>query len=152
METGDGTSLAALFTLGGSYEIFYGLFQDATPLPTCWKTGSGATRTIFFRHVRTRFRYRYRHGYARGHQLYVRNDDISGKRVALEGMSQFRLEGDLIREYREVFSAGTRWRSLIWRRNGSTIFSASIQKFVRKPGVGPTSQAIRPLESSFSEQ
>jgi len=33
-------------------------------------------------------------------------DDSSGKRVALEGMSQFRLEGDLIREYREVFSAG----------------------------------------------
>ena len=33
-------------------------------------------------------------------------DDSSGKRVAFEGMSQFQLEGDLVREYREVFSAG----------------------------------------------
>ena len=109
VEAGDGTALAALFTPGGSYDdTFYGLFRGRDAIADMlenrfwgdaedflWDmfepvsdTGSGT-------------------GYARWVFSYTSvMDDSSGKRVAFEGMSQFRLEGDLVREYREVFSAG----------------------------------------------
>ena len=46
-------------------------------------------------------------GYARWIFSYTSTmDDSAGTRVAFEGMSQFRFRDGLIREYREVFSAG----------------------------------------------
>ena len=109
VETGDGTSLAALFTLGGSYDdTFYGLFQGRDAIADMlenrfWRDAEDFLWDMF----EPVFDIGTGTAYARWVFSYTSvMDDSSGKRVALEGMSQFRLEGDLIREYREVFSAG----------------------------------------------
>ena len=109
VETGDGTSLAALFTPGGSYvDTFYGLFQGRDAIADMlenrfWRDAEDFLWDMF----EPVFDIGTGTGYARWVFSYTSvMDDSGGKRVAFEGMSQFRLEGDLIREYREVFSAG----------------------------------------------
>lgn len=107
VESGDGSALANLFTEDGVYEDgFYGASTGREAI-------KAMLETKFWGHAE-RFRWRMlepvcdgRHGYARYVFSYrSKLPDAAGEAVVFEGMSQFTLEGDLIRRYREVFETG----------------------------------------------
>ena len=107
VEAGDGSALASLFTEDGVYEDgFYGASTGRTQI-------KAMLETKFWGHAEG-FRWRMlepvcdgRHGYAR--YVFSYRSKLAcavGETVVFEGMSQFTLEGDLIRRYREVFETG----------------------------------------------
>ena len=107
VEAGDGTALARLFTEDGVYEDgFYGASAGREAI-------KAMLETKFWGHAEG-FRWRMlepvcdgQHGYARYVFSYrSKLAGVEGETVVFEGMSQFTLEGDLIRRYREVFETG----------------------------------------------
>jgi hypothetical protein len=113
VETGDGAALAALFTPDGVYhDTFYGAFRGNDAI-------GDMLENLFYRDA-DRFLWDMRdpvfdgaRGYARWVFSYSsRMPDSDGKRVVFEGMSCFDLEGALIRQYDEVFSAGIAFAQL----------------------------------------
>ena len=107
VEAGDGKALASLFTEDGVYEDgFYGASAGREAI-------KAMLETKFWGHAEG-FRWRMlepvcdgRHGYARYIFSYrSKLPGVEGETVVFEGMSQFTLEGDLIRRYREVFETG----------------------------------------------
>jgi len=107
VEAGDGAALAALFREDGCYaDTFYGEHR-----------GRAAIRDMLegmFHRDGEGFRWAFRdpvcdgrRGYARWRFSYTsRLPESAGRRVAVEGMSCFELEGGAIVRYDEVFDAG----------------------------------------------
>jgi hypothetical protein len=102
----DGAGLAALFTVDGIYDDgFFGPHR-----------GRAAITAMLQRFHDTGRDYRWdfldpvsdgRTGYARFRFGYVsRLPECDGRAVAFDGMSQFRLDGGAIAQYREVFDRG----------------------------------------------
>ena len=109
VEAGDGTALAVLFTPDGVYDdTFYGAFKGhdaiADMLENRFWGDAEAFKWDMYEPV---FDSMENLGYARWVFSYTSvMDDSRGKRVAFNGMSQFKIENRLIVAYREVFSAG----------------------------------------------
>ena len=107
VEAGDGTRLGSLFIPDGIYhDTFYGAFQ-----------GREAIRDMLeqkFHGDAERFLWEPRDmvsngsfGYARWRFSYSsKQAGSAGKRVVVEGMSCFQLEGEAIRHYSEKFDSG----------------------------------------------
>ncbi len=107
VEAGDGGALAALFTEDGVYDdTFYGEFK-----------GPAAIKDMLENHFwrdASAFRWDMREpvatpeiGYANWSFSYASKlPGVEGKRVVFEGMSRFRLSGDRIARYDEVFDMG----------------------------------------------
>lgn len=107
VEAGDGTALANLFTEDGVYEDgFYGASAGREAI-------KAMLETKFWGHAEG-FRWRMLEPVCDGNLGYARYvfsyrsklPDAAGETVVFEGMSQFSLEGDMIRRYREVFETG----------------------------------------------
>lgn len=106
VEAGDGGRLAALFTDDGVYhDTFYGAFQGREAI-------ADMLENRFWRDA-SAFRWEMKDpvregdiGYA--HWLFSYTSKLpeaAGQRVMFEGMSCFRMSGDRIRHYGEVFDA-----------------------------------------------
>ena len=107
VEKGDGAMLAGLFTPDGEYhDTFYGAFQ-----------GREAIREMLeqkFHGDARAFLWEMREPLCDGQTGYTRWDfsytsiraDSAEKRVVVEGMSCFELEGGLVRRYTEKFDSG----------------------------------------------
>jgi ketosteroid isomerase-like protein len=107
VEAGDGKRLGALFTPEGVYhDTFYGEFKGAEAIRVMLEER-------FYRDA-TRFYWDFfepvsdgKLGYAKWAFSYTsKMAQNAGKRVALEGVSQFELSGGKIKHYGEVFNSG----------------------------------------------
>lgn len=107
VEAGDGAALGRLFTADGVYhDTFYGEFEGPAAI-------QDMLENHFWRDAEA-FRWDMHEpveaggvGYANWSFSYAsRLPGVEGKRVVFKGMSRFRLEGDLIRRYDEVFDMG----------------------------------------------
>lgn len=109
VEQGNGAALAALFTPEGVYhDTFYGAFQGADAIADMLENRFWGDATAFLWDM---FDPVFADGAGLGYARWVFSytstmEDSAGKRVAFDGMSQFRIERGLISHYREVFSAG----------------------------------------------
>jgi len=109
VEAGDGTALADLFTTDGTYDdTFYGLFRGHHAIADMLENRFwGDAEAFMWDMFEPVFDTGRQIGYARWVFSYTSTmEDSAGKRVAFEGMSQFQIRNGLIRQYREVFSAG----------------------------------------------
>lgn len=107
VERGDGRAFAALFTEDGVYhDHFYGDFA-----------GRDAIARLIEAHFHKEgeaFHWRFRDGVSDGRTGYAsfryaytaRSKHAAGRRVALEGMSRFRLREGLIADYNDAFEGG----------------------------------------------
>ena len=107
VESGDGQKLAELFTEDGVYnDCFYGAFHGRDAIVRMlemhfWGHAEGLRWQMFEPIANSGM------GYARYRFSYVSKlDGAEGERVVFEGMSQFTLDGGLIRVYREEFNTG----------------------------------------------
>ena len=107
VEAGDGTRLAALFTEDGVYhDTFYGEFKGRAAIKEMLERRFWGDANAFkwdaFEGVATG-----ELGYCSWAFSYTSTQgDSAGKRVAVEGMSRFRLRDGLIAHYSEKFDAG----------------------------------------------
>lgn len=109
VEAGDGAALADLFTQDGSYDdTFYGLFRGHADIADMLENRFwGDAEAFLWDMYEPVYDADAGIGYVRWVFSYTSTmDDSAGTRVAFEGMSQFSFQDELIREYREVFSAG----------------------------------------------
>jgi hypothetical protein len=107
VEAGDGTALGALFTQDGIYhDTFYGEFHGPSAI-------KDMLENHFWRDAKA-FRWDMDEplanadiGYANWRFSYASKlEGVKGKRIVFEGMSRFRLKGDLIDRYDEIFDIG----------------------------------------------
>jgi ketosteroid isomerase-like protein len=109
VEAADGAGLAALFTEDGVYhDTFYGAFRGRDEIARMLEERFWGDATRFFWNMHDPV---YDNAAALGYARWVFSytstmEDSAGRRVVFDGMSSFRIEGGLIRHYREVFSAG----------------------------------------------
>lgn len=109
VEAADGNGLGALFTEDGKYhDTFYGAFRGRAEIAGMLEERFWGDATRFFWDMHEPlYDAAAGLGYARWVFSYTSTmEDSAGRRVAFDGMSSFRIEGGLIRLYREVFSAG----------------------------------------------
>lgn len=109
VEAADGNGLGALFTEDGIYhDTFYGAFRGRAEIAGMLEERFWGDATRFFWDMHEPlYDAAAGLGYARWVFSYTSTmEDSAGRRVAFDGMSSFRIEGGLIRLYREVFSAG----------------------------------------------
>ena len=109
VEAGDGKALADLFTPDGVYDdTFYGAFEGRDAVTDMLENRFwGDAEAFKWDMYEPVFDPDRNLGYARWVFSYTSiMEDSHGKRVAFNGMSQFRMENGLIVSYREVFSAG----------------------------------------------
>ena len=109
VESGDGRALATLFTADGTYhDTFYGAFQGPDAIRDMLENRFwGDAEAFLWDMFEPVFDPAAQIGYARWVFSYTSTmKDSAGKRVAFNGMSQFRMTDGRIAFYREVFSAG----------------------------------------------